>query len=95
VPQAGDPREIVGVFGLLEKPKVDGQPPDGAVGDLPHYELFHNAGPLRGDPPSPCTPRLKREAFKLVDGQGEQQLDAPTQEQERVHGTPSRGGVVA
>src|SRR5205823_1371816 len=32
---------------LLEKAKVDGQPPDGAVGDLPHCELFHNWRPQR------------------------------------------------
>src|SRR6185436_17993030 len=36
-----------GSVGLLEETEVEGQPADGAVGDLPHCELFHNRGPLR------------------------------------------------
>src|SRR4051812_15005500 len=36
-----------GRLGLLEESEVDGQPAHGAVGDLPHCELFHNGGLLR------------------------------------------------
>src|ERR1041385_6676633 len=44
---------------LLEKPQVEREPPDRALGDLPHCELFHNRALHRRSPtnvPGPSVP---------------------------------------